>query len=93
MGDTTSQKNECSSWSDSIGGGEADLASLPAAVRAIVEECRAKSTNPPPPEEQAGEVLPYPCRMYEESVPGEEGMLQLQWMRLDVSTHVDKLRS
>ncbi|CAM9462188.1 unnamed protein product [Ectocarpus fasciculatus] len=87
MGDITSQKNEFSSWSDleSRGGGEADLASLPAAVRAIVEECRVKSTNPPPPEQQAGEVLPYPCRMYEESIPGEEGMLQLQWMRLDMS--------
>lgn len=95
MDDTTSQKNEFSSWSDleTRGGGEADLASLPAAVRAIVEECRVKSTNPPPPEQQAGEVLPYPCRMYEESIPGEEGMLQLQWMRLDVSTYVDNLQS
>lgn len=30
-----------------------------------------------------GRELPYPCRMYE-SVPGEEELLQLQWMRIDV---------
>eukprot|EP00752_Nemacystus_decipiens_P014168 g12599.t1 len=67
-------------------GGEADLASLPDGVRAIVEECEAQSKQnsgvAAPPEEEA----PYPCRMYEEAGPGEEDMLQLQWMRVDMST-------
>lgn len=65
-----------------------DLAALPEAVRAIVEECRAESAGSvakPAASADGKQELPYPCRMYE-SVEGEEELLQLQWMRVDVST-------
>lgn len=98
MDDATAREDSPTTWSeyDARGGGEPDLASLPAAVRAIVEECRAQSkqtfttaaaaaaaegTGGTAEEEEA---MPYPCRMYEEAVPGQEDMLQLQWMRVDV---------
>lgn len=66
------------------GGSAAELASLPDAVRAIVEECKAQTSKPASTAGAEEEEMPYPCRMYEESTPGEEDMLQLQWMRIDV---------
>lgn len=84
MGDARARLSSPSTWSEyeAQGGGEADLASLPEAVRAIVEESRAqtKQTSGVASAKEA----PYPCRMYEEAGPGEEDMLQLQWMRVDV---------
>lgn len=64
-----------------------DLSSLPEAVRAIVEQCRAQQDAEAAAAKSAitedGLKLPYTCRMYE-SVPDEEELLQLQWMRIDV---------
>lgn len=73
------------SWSDYEDRDGTDLAALPEAVRTIVEECRALSKDVSRSEELAedGQVLPYPCRLYE-SVEGEDELLQLQWMRVDV---------
>lgn len=65
-----------------------DLAALPDAVRAVLEEFRAQATassTKPPSSAGESQDLPYTCRLYE-SVPGEEDLLQLQWMRLDVRT-------
>lgn len=87
MDGTGAHEDSPSTWSEyeAQGGGEADLASLPDGVRAIVEECRAQSkqTSGPAASAAANEA-PYPCRMYEEAGPGEDDMLQLQWMRVDV---------
>lgn len=87
MGDTSPHKGPPSTWSgyEARGEGEEDLASLPEAVQAIIEECRAQKSNQT---SAAAAVVaaeaPYPCRMYEEAEPGEEDELQLQWMRVDV---------
>lgn len=98
MDDATAREDSPTIWSDydARGGDEEDLASLPPAVRAIVEECRAQSKQPSTATTAGGaaaegtggaaaeEAMPYPCRMYEEAVPGQDDMLQLQWMRVDV---------
>ncbi|CAM9318614.1 unnamed protein product [Hapterophycus canaliculatus] len=85
MDDANSQDNDDSSRSvhGDQGWGTAELTSLPDAVRAIVEECKAQTSKQTSTGEE--EEMPYPCRMYEESSPGEEDMLQLQWMRIDMS--------
>lgn len=85
MGDKSSPS--VTSWSEFEARAATDLDALPEAVRAIVEEYRAEqaaaaaATKPTLAED--GRELPYTCRMYE-SIPGEEELLQLQWMRLDV---------
>lgn len=70
------------------GDDEVDVASLPEAVRSIVEECRAQSNlisgAAAAGTASAANEVPYTCRMYEEAGPGEGDMLQLQWMRFDV---------
>lgn len=83
MGDEASGKSHGHSGYDPQD--EIDLAALPDAVRAIVEECRMQSKGvvAKPVVAEDGQELPYPCKMYE-SVPGEEELLQLQWMRIDV---------
>ena len=85
MDDAGAHGGSPSTWSEyeAQGGGGADLASLPDGVRAIVEECRAQSKQTSGGAAAANEA-PYPCRMYEEAGPGEDDMLQLQWMRVDV---------
>ncbi|CAM9117135.1 unnamed protein product [Scytosiphon promiscuus] len=87
MDDAVSQDNGRSSRSghEHHGGGAAELASLPDAVRAIVEECKAQTSNSISTAAAEEDEMPYPCRMYEETTPGEEDMLQLQWMRVDMS--------
>lgn len=62
-----------------------DLAALPDAVRAILGEGRmqSKGVAAKPVVAGDGQELPYPCKLYE-AVPGEEELLQLQWMRIDV---------
>lgn len=86
MDDAVAQDSRCSfrSGNGDQGGSAAELASLPDAVRAIVEECKAQTSKPTSTGVTEEEEMPYPCRMYEESAPGEEDMLQLQWMRIDV---------
>ncbi|CAM9238283.1 unnamed protein product [Laminaria digitata] len=85
MNDATSQ-GDASTWEDFEARDKTNLAALPDAVRAIVEECRAQSKPGSGNDDLAvdGQELPYPCRMYE-AVPGEEELLQLQWMRIDMS--------
>lgn len=79
-------RGEVRSWSEYETRDERGLDALPDAVRAIVEECKAQSDTTSAKHALAddGQEPPYPCRMYEE-VPGEEELLQLQWMRIDVS--------
>lgn len=86
MEDAGAHQGSPSTWSEceAQGGDGADLASLPDGVRAIVEECRAQSKQTSGAAAAAAKEAPYPCRMYEEAGPGEEDMLQLQWMRVDV---------
>lgn len=86
MSDATSQ-GDAGTWEDFEARDKTNLAALPDAVRAIVEECRAQSKPASAGKEDLavdGEEVPFPCRMYE-AVPGEEELLQLQWMRIDVS--------
>lgn len=74
-------------WSeyDARGVAEEDLTWLPDATRALVEECRAQSKQPNGGAAGSpAEALPYTRRLYEKAVPGEEDLLQLQWMRIDV---------
>lgn len=79
-------QGDADTWEDFEARDKTNLDALPDAVRAIVEECRAQSKPASGKDDLAvdGEELPYPCRMYE-AVPGEEELLQLQWMRIDVS--------
>lgn len=76
-----------SSWCEFESQASADLTALPAAVRAIVEECKAEQAAEAAAAKtvvtEDGRELPYTCRMYE-TVPDEEELLQLQWMRIDV---------
>lgn len=85
MNDAASQ-GYTGTWEEFEARDKTNLAALPDAVRAIVEECRAQSKPASGKDDLAvdGQELPYPCRMYE-AVPGEEELLQLQWMRIDVS--------
>lgn len=88
MNDATSQ-GDASTWEDFEARDKTNLAALPDAVRAIVEECRTQSKPASAGKGGLtvdGEEVPYPCRMYE-AVPGEEELLQLQWMRIDVSIY------
>ena len=87
MEDAGTNQSSTSTLSEygALDGSGADLASLPDGVRAILEECRAQSKTSGAPAAPAAKGAPYPCRMYEEAGPGEEDMLQLQWMRVDVS--------
>lgn len=83
-------RSQSSSASSSCSSDSSNAPQLPEAVRAIIEQCKAQQQH----EQQqtattnvggeAGQALPYPCRIYE-SLPGEEDLLQLQWMRIDVS--------
>ncbi len=88
MGDVGAHQDSPANWSEheARGGGEEDLAWLPDATRALVEECRAQSKHPVggAAAGSAEEGPPYTSRLYEEAVPGEEDLLQLQWMRIDV---------
>eukprot|EP00903_Cladosiphon_okamuranus_P013875 g12907.t1 len=88
MEESGADQGSSSMWSESKaqGGDGADLASLPDGVQAIVEECRAQAKQTSGADATAVKGAPYPCRMYEEAGPGEEDMLQLQWMRIDMST-------
>lgn len=90
MDDAGAHESSPSTWSkyESQGRDEADLASLPDAVRAIVEEGRAQSKQTSGAAKAAAAAAaneaPYTHRLYEEAAPGEDDMLQLQWMRVDV---------
>lgn len=85
MGDKSQTGFDGDSVANEVGS-RTDLAALPDAVRAVLEEFRAQaaaSSTKPPPSVSDSQDLPYTCRLYE-SIPGEEELLQLQWMRVDV---------
>lgn len=85
MGDKSQTGFDGDSAANEVGS-RTDLAALPDAVRAVLEEFRAQaatSSTKPPPSVGDSHDLPYTCRLYE-SIPGEEELLQLQWMRVDV---------
>lgn len=89
MSDVTSQKNGRSSRGvRDLQGESAELAALPDAVKAIVDECKAQTSREHSEAAPDDEEMPYTCRMYEESTPEEDEVLQLQWMRIDVRRKV-----
>ena len=86
MDNAGAHEDSPATWSEyeARGGGDEDLALLPDATRALVEECRAQSRQTVGAAGDVEEGLPYTSRLYEKAVPGEEDLLQLQWMRVDV---------
>lgn len=81
--DEENSRRGAQTWSEYESQRQQDEAALPDAVKAILEACRDRSNETSLSSEDR-EKLPYPCRIYE-AVQGEEELLQLQWMRVDVS--------